>query len=64
MQKERTKEPKPRKGELAKEESKRHRKHQPQPFWALATQSCVGATKKAVVRAVSGFAPRRNLLNF
>jgi hypothetical protein len=32
-------------------------KCQPQPFWALATQSLNGATKKAAVRTISGFAP-------
>jgi hypothetical protein len=41
---------------------KRGRKCQPQPFWAPATQSHIGATKKAAVRAISGIAPRLYLL--
>jgi hypothetical protein len=43
---------------------KRGRKCQPQPFWAPATQSHIGATKKAAIRAISGFAPRLYLSVF
>jgi len=46
-----------------KEAKKSRRKRQPHPFWAPATQSRIGATKKAVDRTVSGFATRRHLDN-